>query len=359
MRFAIFIFIFLTLYANADSIKPPQWNDETLRWYVFSDNWHLDEGSFNLKGNYFQVSLYEKVTDQSEPRKTVQLFLLEKPDLAVVPSVEITEESILENGKEICRIQPSGQLHNVKQFNSCSWGGCVLKKESSSFYEKHRSQKLLSTDGQKCKYDIPYKWFPSNGHFVLNFKYENVLNEGKILKIKDSPYFLLIDFCRLYKEQCNYKGYVRTQFEDRWLKEIKPFIQNKNLTSLNELIQNLLPCVEKKDIQCVKSFFVTDKDFKSELNYGHIPHDKELPATVFDDSLLRELKSCLKYEKLLHVSPEARYAKLVLKGEKKACVVSHLKHLDSPVKGSTKILYVDVPETIQGNEDSEIRVVID
>ncbi len=77
--------------------------------------------------------------------------------------------------------------------------------------------------------------------------------------------------------------YPQTSYEND-LSELNVLKENKSFRILNDLIVNLLPCLESKDIVCIKKYIVQPEDIYKSNEEGCLDFSVEIPQYEFAEA---------------------------------------------------------------------------
>lgn len=177
--------------------------------------------------------------------------------------------------------------------------------------------------------DINYYYRPKE--IDENWKYASIEQNGKI-------FYISLNNC-VSKNTCSFVYFPETEYQND-LKRLEAYKKNVDFKQLNDLQQNLLPCLEKKDLTCIKKYIVQPEDLYVADEEECIDSSIQVPAYTFSENDIDELKECIKYENLLiHL--------LAMKGKNKYCLFAPPEVLKNENDRSTKILAVGNLENIQ------------
>lgn len=351
----VLIFIFLafsnllgsmTNFSNSvDSLKDiPILTNDLRRWYIPADVWP-EYQTYDLKGSFYAIELKNKF-----------LTLYNDMNFTDVMFDEFTCNGIRKNQKLLCLRSYLSPNVQVDKYAECKFMSCEIKQETKTFRKYIYFDSALIKPGLKGNLEdikCPYEFFCSTSSSELTtfkpntlyFKSNKMDKKRGFLQIEVNgiPKFIDIRKCSNDQGPKCYKVEIPfSQYEEQWI-ELKKHQKNKDVSQLNDLIKYLLPCVQRKDISCVKRYFISSMDVDPSISETKIDFLK-----IFDENLLAELTECLKYENLLpHL--------MGTKGINKVCVFNNNLFPASkmPPKGTSKLLTVVYPEAVRRNKEND------
>ncbi|MFA5583672.1 MAG: hypothetical protein WDA09_05610 [Bacteriovoracaceae bacterium] len=109
------------------------------------------------------------------------------------------------------------------------------------------------------------------------------------------PHYIDIRGCKKNPKMCAEVNIEFSDYEKDWI-AMKKHQKNKDIGYLNVLIEELKPCVVKRDIPCIQKYFLDEEDKGDYYEYTNYV----FPNIAADNEvLLKELEACLDYDKLL------------------------------------------------------------
>lgn len=201
-----------------------------------------------------------------------------------------------------------------------------------------------SDDPKGCSVFPSYRLYDKRGNHTTGlayfFKYVSIDPELNYVKVNfnNKEYFIDTRGCKT-SVVCMFVFYPQTSLENKLL-ELEKHKKNRDLANLNFLISNLKPCVDKKDIKCIESFFVNSKSKYKQGPEECIDNGVIIPNYSFRIEDIDELKQCLSYDSLLpHL--------LALKGNKKVCAFAPPHTLKD--KSAIKLLFIGSAKSVQSD----------
>lgn len=371
MKILIF---FLALYLNsslADSFTEddrkylsdlPTPTSENFRWLVPADAWRYKQKHL-LKGKYFKISSIK------------ELNVYDNPSFNNSP-LYILKGSIYKGNKDLCEGIPYKRT-KLTNFLDCMHAFCkelelTLPLEKSKNYRKYSlneysdAEYLLNVEKySKCLVDMDYMsrlYIRDNSdedsiynyvtrskqvtyrlnHYLKSVGIDKDKNYLEVL-VNGVKHYVDIRACKKTPENCKEVDIKFSDYEKDWIK-LKKHQEKKDLYGMNYLIANLRPCVEKRDVACIKKFFpdpVKD-DYLTDWYIGY-----EMSEVKVDDELINELKACLDYKNVLpHL-----YAS---RGINKACIFHFRDSANKIDKSDIKLLNVTYPEAVRIEEGDSV-----
>ncbi|MFA5584453.1 MAG: hypothetical protein WDA09_09575 [Bacteriovoracaceae bacterium] len=110
--------------------------------------------------------------------------------------------------------------------------------------------------------------------------------------------FLDIRECKNKLIECRFLNLKTTAYE-KDLKVLEDVKKYKLSPYLNHFIEELLPCVESRNEECIRKFFVQSSDLRPDPTDVCIDQSFSFPHYSFTSKDIDILKECLKYENLL------------------------------------------------------------
>ncbi|MFA5583232.1 MAG: hypothetical protein WDA09_03380, partial [Bacteriovoracaceae bacterium] len=359
--------------ANLPSPTP-----ENLRWFMPADGWDLYEG-YIFKGKAFRIA--EKIGDEKFRGKAFGLKMYDNPSLEgkyyVVGSGQILDKVY---GQNICSsVGKTSNDFNLGQLLICQSSCRNLsdneKKEKLdslkpfpvsgyAFYEQTLARKLYEncpisldsfssyylSDGPENEslYEVLKQRGGQAGDYYHNYYFitpSTDFDKGYVkLVVGDKKFYLDVRVCKERPEHCKFIDRDLSWFEKDWI-SLQRHKEKKDITILNILINELKPCVKKKDLECIKKYFADPvrHEFLAEWYHGY-----KFPEVSLEKDFLKELDACLNYEQLLpHL--------MGTRGVNKVC--KFMYRADSSLGGDEKkkqdersnllIIGIDYPESVR------------
>lgn len=331
----IFILVLPTVYASGKiekSIDAPVWSSELKRWFLPISSWN-DEAEYLAKGKFYEINPQFSEVDL----KKNLLDLYKDSSLQGRPVLTMSTSGLLKDGAMICSWMDKSYPKKIKPYAICGNKYCT---EIDSFGVVPDNFLLMEFVEVKQKKPCPYNFNyhvrdtqNSNGAYEsrLNIPYKKIDPRGNYLIISSGvdEYFLDIRSCRTNPSFCGFREIKQSQFEKDW-KKLQTHIQKKDVSVLNDLIKELLPCVLNKDSKCILEHFATKYEGSEDWLY-HQP--------VVNDELISELKTCLDYKQLLPHTWGTR-------GIKKICIFEPWSLEPLPPGKKAKLLPLTYPEAL-------------
>jgi hypothetical protein len=342
----------------------PSPTSENLRWLVPADGWRYIPQHL-LKGQFFRISVPET---SSNPTK-FKIYKISKLDGQ--PSIEIQNDNIYLNGKVACdRSRSTYERKRVitKELFECAHASCKSLSTKDSFVHHQSNLHLDSTyllNAEKYNSECPIKinyhakmmaWSRKDSDSLYDvlkigrntdrgynyyFKSEGIAKDNSYIEVlvNGEKHYLDIRFCKEDPGNCTNVDVKFSDYEKDWI-ELKKHQQSKDLDVLNILISELKPCVEKRDVACVKMFFPNKEkdDYLLEWYEGY-----EIPTITIDDHFIKELNACLDYKNLLPHLYGSR-------GVEKVCIFQEIgtkKIQDKSDRKKAKLINITYPEAVR------------
>lgn len=133
----------------------------------------------------------------------------------------------------------------------------------------------------------------------LDIAFQKIDPDLKWMEVIATPnVFLDLKICSHESIVCFFTYYDKT-IDEQKKESLKRVQQYKLSPFMNKFIEELLPCLEKKDHECIKDFFVSEQDLKNfDDESGCYDESFSFPQYSFKPEDIDELKECLKYENL-------------------------------------------------------------
>lgn len=277
---------------------------EELRWNLPQDLWSKKD-EILLTGKYFRV------LDNKVERN---LLFYDSSNFTRDPSIVFTFPSIKKTSKgknEECDLAFPSQEYSTNALE-CGYRFCKpytgdkpvpligYSAFKRNYYTKDKSECPIPIDKV-----ITYSSFRERSIYAIhknayesffNIKFEDKTKDYLKVKIDNKDYFLDIRFCKNHPGDCEIINYEKSLYEHALLK-LEEHKQKKDLPVFNFLLENLLPCVKKRDFDCAKKYFVTSADDVPERMYvSNYEFKKEIKLSEDD---WKALEACLDYKKVL------------------------------------------------------------
>lgn len=288
----------------------PPMTQENIRWMIPADGWR-ESAAYKMKkffyvfGKGVPLKFYNSSNFKEKPLYELTLGWNEfvgknltcKKNIRPLPSCKKT--------KTVCGYQFCTEAIQCREFQKF--------QSPSSFYRSKR--KKISKDECNLPFIISTynvrdrkAYLGEPGHLYIPLDEIDEAKGTGSLTWKDQKLF--INF-KEFGEGSEPYNIQFSHWEQQWI-DMKKHQEKKDLPELNYFIKNLLPCVKKKDISCVKSYFFNEEQLKGgpwgDFDRGDGNRPQEITAET-----LNELEACLSYDSLLpHL--------LALKGKEKVCI---------------------------------------
>lgn len=115
-------------------------------------------------------------------------------------------------------------------------------------------------------------------------------------------------------ETCIIRYFPQSSYEND-LFDIELIRAKKIKHEVQELVENIQPCLASKDLKCIQSFFLSSKDEHEVEEEACIDSSVRLPKYSFSMDDFEELKKCMSLDSLI-------FHKLAFKGVKKICILA-------------------------------------
>lgn len=174
--------------------------------------------------------------------------------------------------------------------------------------------------------------------FTENFQFAKI-------KLNNNFYFINVNHCFTKQDECELIDIYRTGYEiDK--ENLEVVKRNKSHPALNYLITNMKPCVEKKDVECIKKYFLKNEEIIKVDEQACWDTSVAFTEYEFTTSDIEVLKECLSYDNLLT-------NQLATKAKGKYCVFNHSYMMEKP---QIKLLGIyEDPKEIRWNYSSFSR----
>lgn len=295
--------------------EPPAPTYENLRWLMPADSWYYYKAHI-ATGRFFKVKT-SKTKDENE---LPDVSIYKNKELSGPPEIIVSNGTYSVNGTDCTPfpviVQPLKREENILV---CGHSLCKPYKDKKtvrlSFEEDFIDKPKIPLTLNNC---------PVNFDYVLNlslesnspqriydyvgggqnagsapfylFSYNSISADQTFLEttIENKKYYIDIRFCKKDPAMCEAVEIKESDFVKDW-KELKEHQAKKDIEILNILIDELKPCVAKKDIACIKKYFISSEDdFYDDQYQGYAIQEIKV-----DDELLKELTACLSYDSLL------------------------------------------------------------
>ena len=295
----------------------PNVTSETIRWNIPADAWRFDIPSHLMKGKLFRMEMHSEEG---------YAYIYDNPSLSGSPVKLHTGKKFYFNDKDMCPIpQYKRDPFRLSIFECNKYSCHQLSSEKYSgkdpSYKQGRyddSTYLLSSENilRVCPYDLEYyvkrhltagdtegtihsflSLFSDIDYYDFYFRYESIDKDRNYLEVKmnGKKHYIDIRGCKKNPRLCGEIDIKLSDYEKDWI-AMKKHQKNKDLDYLNVLIKELKPCVVKRDIPCMKKYFLSEEeygDYYENTNYV-FPN-----VAANNEVLFKELEACLDYDKLL------------------------------------------------------------
>lgn len=310
----------------------PKLTEENLQWYLPEELWTTANDAL-FKGRFFTIEL-------GSDENNWHNYLYDDP-LFKKLFIEVKPGVILKEGKRVCSSNVKKDSIQNHSYSLCAKYFCEQKDFMTFkvvyFLENYfKEEENYIPQNKKCNL-APVYFHKVEGSSLVpkishNFQFYKINEELKnvVIKIGDKTSYLDIRLCNKNGSRCYISDYKNSDYEISYSKLLSS--EGRNSLELNDLVLNLLPCVKRKDIACIKKYFVTETEFNDHKRIYMRDHFIETPI---NNETISELEACLAYPMLLPFLNGSR-------GKNKICYFSKVKNLEVP-KGKAKILSVDFP----------------
>lgn len=276
----------------------------------------IDDLRFNLpQSKWYQYrselfsGLYVQIINDffDDKKKAFDLPLNFYDDLQMSKlSFSLKDESIIVEGKTICKYQKPSQKIVSDTFYSCGYNFCTYHHMSTKKVRLDNyaglNGKLTDYKNEQCKFNIDYfPEFSESSYSATNIRLESYDQKSKvgIVKSGDKKYFLDLRVCNSNPDSCFVKTKDISNFSTAWI-NLKVTQSKQDYEVLNYLIANLGPCLKREDTNCIKKFFVSNEELNTnaKFDFPYVP-------TVNKD-LIESLTQCLDYNNLLPYGGRAK-----------------------------------------------------
>jgi hypothetical protein len=258
----------------------------------------------------------------------------------------------LQNGK-IC-IEGSKVVTEEKEFLECEPLKCKVIKKKIELFKYTEYTYMLQKSKESCPESISVNWFDERfmtgleGWFipVSSIDYKNKI--AVVLTEFNRPLFISLADYLANPKNGELVKLESSKFERDYLLYMSPPNKAEEYR-LKHWRKHLLPCVKKKDKECILKF-ITNNTLK-DIDQDMLKYFPNFGASLTDENL-KELEACILKGKLL---PHG-FAYI---GEKKVCILD--KYFNSEILASTKegeglvvskIVTVEFPEAIVKDPES-------
>jgi hypothetical protein len=211
-------------------------------------------------------------------------------------------------------------------------GGC---KEVKSPDIDHQINPLLALSLQmkksetlECPFNLQYTYVEglnvNEFATVALFKFNRIDTSKKYVEISvnGKPAYLDVRKCDLdsnnQSSSCKVVNIEKSKYEENWI-ALKKIQKDKSHSKLNDAIKLIQPCLKTSDYKCIQKYILSRSD-----------EGPDFYETKITSEIVKELKSCLDYSKLLpHL--------LASRGIEKACIFGHGEFGGKPLRGVTFI----------------------
>lgn len=298
LRFLIFCLVINTFAFGEENPSL-----EELRWSLPLDLWSRKQ-EILLKGQYFRISdtnkrelsIYRSPIRSKEPDMKVNFFKLTFLREGKVlfcnmgfPEQKLTKKAY-ECGYRYCKPYLGSESVPVAEYAFLKWDYYTSKNKSCPL---NLSDTLTySHFKERDNHSI----YTLSSESFFNIKFQSIEEDFLKVKIGDTNFYIDIGFCKEQKGICEVVNYDKSLYEYALLR-LEEHKKKKDLPVLNFLIETLLPCVKKRDLNCVKKYFVTEADNNPEqFDVSNYEFKKKISLSEDD---WKELEACLNYDNLL------------------------------------------------------------
>lgn len=312
-----------------------------LTWFFCSDSENTkndNECSFH----YFEPDKkINKVIDYDNRLLVSYLLVKDKASLSLLPEIPINASMLLpmeylDDGGSVY-YQLKGPVLNIQSSYDDNW--------NPSYYKKNDFKEITKIDKTARLWNRTRE----NGNsrsLHLDISFQNVDNHLNWIEVIATPnVYLDIRDCKKGRLNCFFTHYEETIHEER-VRNLEIVQKYKLSPFMDKFIEELLPCLDSKDLDCIKDFFVTKEDLK-DLGDEEGCYDQSfsLPNYNFVASDIDELKECLKYENL-------RPDLLSASGKNRVCAFVPRQYLK---KNKFKLIGLIPPSSIKVSYDNYVH----
>lgn len=324
------LLIIITLFNSYFLFAQSSISLDELRFSIPAYDW-LNKDIYLLKGQYLKIPLgFEEITQNKDGSETRKFTVYSDLNLTN-PILGLSRGEILNShGSTICQLLPSVEDVFSRTYVHCKDGGCEMRNVSPGAPDENvatsleLSYQIRKSAKEVCPFNLDYTYArlsnekQSTTSALIRF---NKIIENRILEIpvNGKAAYINISRCNLgnKKNFCLIENFEKTKIElsHEVLTEMQ---KSKSHTALNKAIEQLLPCVKKRDLDCVKRYITNKND-----------EGPDFIETVINDEILKELLACLDYRRLLpHLEAS--------QGINKFCIFN-TDESAKPIRGITKI----------------------
>lgn len=369
----IYLFLSFSLIINVhatidkDLIKDiPEITSDSVRWNVPVDIWLDEVSSYTMKGRLFKITKregleYISIFNNSELKgNSIQVYSpehLESKGKKICSNSKYSREEYDSHKMFICHqyscksISSETDTFTLNTFKLNPYSDSTyllseknLKGNCSDKLEVY-SKLLLEGSEEQTIYSAYGASQVENTVDALYFRFEQIDKNRNyfVVNFNGEKGYVDIRQCKKYPNACKEVNIEFSDYERDWT-AMKNHQLNKDLDDLNVLIKELKPCVEKKDIPCIKKY-VVNKDTDNGIEDGLYQYTfSDISAT--NDDLFKELSACLDYNKLLPHLYGTR-------GVNKVCIWPRRLEKKYGKSSPTKIIGVAYPEAVRiGNKEA-------
>lgn len=276
----------------------PELNLQNLRLMIPAQDWSNYKKLIS-KGQFLKIATI--VNSSSKKGYEGDFLFYEKPDKKSNPSFRLTLDDEIKFQDKICQLESKSKKES-KRVQVCKSFYCKEENFSKPItlqnYKDLDLSFILKNENKPCPYSVEFFYeSDSSEDTFLNIKLTSSPEQSEFAKVDvgGKTYYLDTSFCSEAKYQCNFYQITFSSFELAWI-NLSVAKAKKNYGDLNYFIQNLLPCVKKKDKKCIQKFFATKKDAASQVE---TMDEKEFVPVEVSNSTITDLEKCLSYESLL------------------------------------------------------------
>lgn len=318
----LFIGLIINLNASTDKellIDVPRITEDTVRWNVPADIWLNEVPSYTVKGRLFRIIKGQGLG---------HISVFQNPKLQGDSLQVYSPNHLVSKGKKICsNSEYSRGEYDPKKMFICHQYSC---KSVSSETDTFNLDTFKLNPYRDSAYQLSEKNLKGNCSDQLEIYYKLLLEGSEeetiysahgasqvevrvdalylrfeeidkarnylVINMNGKKGYVDIRHCKKNSSGCKEINLEYSEFEKDWI-AMKKHQLNKDLDDLNTLIKELRPCVEKRDIPCIKKY-VVNKDSDNGIEDGLYQYTF-LDISATNDDLFKELSACLDYNKLL------------------------------------------------------------
>lgn len=278
----------------------PQPTNENLRYLLPAEFWS-NYKKYLIKGAVLSFKT-QKIVEEEVVDTNIRINFYSNSNLSGKVVFSFQDNKVFVGDSVICSYVELDQNQTAKTYFNCGSFYCQQENSENSIilnnykglnFELLEVGKVGLDKLKTCSYPfVSYSENQEDGLEKVFVQLLTVNNGVGTIELGGVKYYGDLRGC-LKSKECNLVTKTFSDYELSWI-NLKFVKSQKSYEPLNYLIENLKPCVDKRNIKCVSSFFVTNDEFyqKKEVPFTHA-------LTKVDNELLKDLGECLSYERLL------------------------------------------------------------